>query len=752
VLPILLRRGARLRILSHQFSIVLMLLCLASSRRGHAQPWSGVLNASRATDWSQAGVSGGIPSGSWSQCGPTIAAYGSSGTPASPVTIINALKHTGTGYTACGANTYVLLGAGTFYLNGGIVNKGISNVELRGMGADQTFLIFKGVTICAGGASQCSVSFEDNNGEYPGGVNSAAQWTAGYSKGSTTITVNNAAVLNITPNQTMLVLDQADTGYSGNSAAAGGSGTTGSAVDNGGYFVCADGYNPSGPKGCSYNDPNGGGARAHRWQEETVVVTACSPSCSNAGPTTLTISTPLIHPNWSSGRSPEAWAIQANSNVGLKDFSVDMAAIPLGMGHYGVNFNNIHDFWAQGLRVMNGPQGGITMNNVARGTVESNYIYNSGQSSNGVDPNPADPSGIGLTGESVLIQNNIVQWTRDALYMANSSAGNVWGYNLVVNCFESNGDTWPCLYDGHSAGSDFNLWEGNVADQMAQDQTHGGHMSETFFRNFVTGWESCSNGNCGPLPAAKTANVDAMQPLSFNRYMNAVGNVLGTHGVHDIAGATYAFTNSEWFWSGTGYGHIWNIGSGNSCSPSGGCAGGPIPIDPLVASTDMWFDNWDVKNNAAMVCTGVGTPVAACPGDQRGASAPTYPGLTSPTTTLPPSFYLASRPAWWPSSTPFPAIGPDVTGGNVGQCGGTPNTAGQYALVASSSAMYCAGKGLNAAWGGHVNAIPAMACYLSLGGTPDGTGPAVTFNAAQCYPKNSQTPPAPPTGLTATVQ
>src|SRR4029077_15365020 len=101
-----------------------MLLCL--SRGAYAQPWSGVLAPARAFDWTHAGVVGGIPDASWTQCGGTIAPYGSSGSPQSAATISNALA-------ACPNNTYVLLGAGTFYLSNGIVIRR-SNVALRGSG------------------------------------------------------------------------------------------------------------------------------------------------------------------------------------------------------------------------------------------------------------------------------------------------------------------------------------------------------------------------------------------------------------------------------------------------------------------------------------------------------------------------------------------------------------------------------------------------------------------------------------------
>src|SRR5260370_34562139 len=80
----------------------LLLVCLPVSVR--AQSWSGVLDPSRAIDWSTIGA-GPIPSGGWTQCGPTIAPY--SGTADS---INNAIA-------TCGPNQYVHLGAGTFNLS-----------------------------------------------------------------------------------------------------------------------------------------------------------------------------------------------------------------------------------------------------------------------------------------------------------------------------------------------------------------------------------------------------------------------------------------------------------------------------------------------------------------------------------------------------------------------------------------------------------------------------------------------------------
>lgn len=724
------------------------------------QLWSGVLSPQRGVPWTYAGIQGGggIPSGSWTQCGATIAPYGSSGSPASPSTIINAVSHTGSGYTSCGPNTYIQLGAGTFYLNAGIRIKGVSNTELRGMGANQTTLAFSGTTVCAGGDSQCMVSFEDNNGEYASGNPPGTAWTGGYAQGATSITVASAA--NITANSTILVLDQCDTGYSGDPC-------SGSAVDNGNYFNCSDAY--TGSTGCSYNSTDGGVARDHRFQQEYVLVTGCSQGCGNSGSGTLTITPPLQHPNWSSAQTPEYWTIQANSNVGLQNFTVQASGVTQGTN--AIDFNNVWNFWVRGVAVLHANSQGIGVYQVTFGDIESNYIFDSGQSqqAGGRDPNPWDPSGIDYLGSNLLIANNILQYQRLATVGNGPSSGNVIAYNFAINCYESNSYLWGCIWDGHSGGNNYNLFEGNVANQVFSDQTHGGKLMQTFYRNFFTGWESCANGNCEPNPVqsdcgpgisyCKDDNVSAANPFSYNRYGNWVANVLGTPGGPSSGGYVSITNNGGNGLPGTN-GYIFELGSGNACGGSGsGCvATAPIPADPVVPKTTMVWGNWDAYNNATLECTGAGAPIAACPADERGDGVSVYSGLSSPATIFPASFYYTSRPSWWSSATPFPAIGPDVTGGNVGQCTGTPNKPGEYGGVAATSSSQCTGTSLTTAWAGHVNAIPAMNCYLSvMNGPPDGSGSALTFDADTCYGATTgagggATPPAAPTGLQATVQ
>jgi len=109
----------------------LLLLCAIPSLAA-AQQWSGILDPTRAIDWSAAGVPGGIPSGSWTQSGSTILAS-TLGNGASDAT-----SGIQTALNACGTNHFVLLGAGTFRINTFLSIP--NNCVLRGAGASQTKL------------------------------------------------------------------------------------------------------------------------------------------------------------------------------------------------------------------------------------------------------------------------------------------------------------------------------------------------------------------------------------------------------------------------------------------------------------------------------------------------------------------------------------------------------------------------------------------------------------------------------------
>src|ERR1035441_10047954 len=123
----------RIHQMKHRLVLLLVLFSISFSISAQAQTWSGILDPSRAIDWTQAGVVGGIPSATWTQCGSTIAAG------ASAATINTAISNCTPG-TLPANGKYVQLGAGTFNLTQSI-HIAKSGVVLRGMGAKQTHLV-----------------------------------------------------------------------------------------------------------------------------------------------------------------------------------------------------------------------------------------------------------------------------------------------------------------------------------------------------------------------------------------------------------------------------------------------------------------------------------------------------------------------------------------------------------------------------------------------------------------------------------
>ena len=696
--------------------IVLTISSLTPLSRAQQQLWTGILAPVRGTNWTQAGAIGGIPSGSipsnnWTQCGSTIAPYGSSGAPASPSTISSALS------SCSGKSQYVLLGPGTFYLNNGFCMTGVNNVELRGSGSNSTFLVFSGAANCNNGNGSALIGFQSSDGTWFGNPATVYNWTGGYAQGATSITLSSGA--SIKANSTMITLDQCDTGFTG-------SGCTGAATDNGNFFDCGDGY--AGGKGCSVMGSDSGNGRAHRFQSETVEAVSCSPACGTAGTTTVTITPALIHPNWASGQAPQAWLIQPSINVGVRNLSANGAKTQCTGG---ITFTNVENGWVQGTALLHAYNNGIYLEATAHMSIVDNYVYDTGQNLVYSDPMAVKDT----LGSDNLFQNNIVQGTRIAFVNGEGpSVGDVIAYNLAINCNDAADGMWGCYWQ-HSNGDDYNLYEGNVGNQMFEDQIHGTHLMLTMYRNFFTGWESCANGNCGGA-ASKDAQVTAADVLSYNRYSNWIANVMGTPGVMN----EYSFTAADYYTSQSDN-PIWNVSSGNN--------GGSyvVPTDPLTASTMLRWGNYDTFNNAVL------WNAAEVPSALSIYANPAPTACVSGVT-CPASLYLSSRPTWWSSSIPFPAIGPDVTGGNVGICSGTLNTKGHFSGLPAIASSQCTGTTLTAgAWGGHVNAIPAMTCYLNImKGTPDGTGGALPFDANSCY-YNSATSsgPSPPTNLSGTV-
>jgi hypothetical protein len=419
-------------------------------------------------------------------------------------------------------------------------------------------------------------------------------------------------------------------------------------------------------------------------------------------------------PNWSAINSPQAWwASGPVENVGVEELSIDATNSGFGAGWgSGVEFFNVLNGWVKGVRTIATSRAAVQAYYSARVTVRDSYFFlatNSTSTSYGFECYASSDD---------LVENNIFQAIAGPLTINGSCEGAVLGYNFAIMQYYTSSAGWTMpMSNSHGINTDYDLYEGNIGSEVNGDVFHGPHNMDTLFRNYFTGnLPACTTSPFGTaylsaVFGACTSNQVPIELLSFSRFFNIVGNVLGQPGIQN------GYT------TGT---PIYALGAGDS----GSLGTGPVvtvPNDPVVQSSIMRWGNWDVVTNATRWCGNSSDPgwSTTCGSTSEvPASYAFYPNAVPSSTTLPASFYYSSQPSWWPASKPWPLIGPDVSGGNI--------------------------SGL----GGHANTNPAEDCYLNtMGGASNGTGGPYTFDADSCYGSSAPTsgPPQPPTSLTATV-
>jgi Divergent InlB B-repeat domain len=682
---------------------ILIVSVLTASCFGQA--WSGIIDSTRAIDWTLAGVSGGIPSAAWTQCGATVAAYSGTCSSGGLQAAIN----------ACGANQYVQMGAGTFTLSDGCVAK--SNMAVRGMGATSTFIVMTGYNGCGGDYSSfMCVSLDStwagtNNGGNPGSASirpsgdggtgtgtNQASWTAGYTQGATSITLTSVGS-NAPSIGQYIYLDQRDTNTTSNN-----------------LFICDDNTTP-----CSLE----GGAPGRFFSAESVSRNQIQMvKVTNISGSTYTISPGLYGINWSSGLVPGAWwATTDITHFGVENLSIDSTSSNGAAS--SIAFFNANNSWVKGVRSIynicstncaNG-RNHINLHQSANITVQDSYFYgtiHSASESYGVESF--------ISGNN-LIQNNIFQYIAAPLMMG-PSTGSVIGYNFSINDYINLPTFLSEQDDEHDAGVLYNLFEGNIGAMFYGDVFHGTGGANTFFRNRWNGNE-CTGGTCN------TGGNYAIRLDSYNRVENSIGNVLGTTGVH----SSYKIVSPT-----TGAYGIYYLNHGNT---EGAVT---VPSDSLTSSTLMLWGNYDTVTNAVRWCgnssdPGWSTTCASTSEVPTGIGA--YANAVPSSTTLPASFAYSSEPSFL-SGKPWPLIGPDVASGNIGTCG----PAGNYRYAMALSSGQCTGTTFTASSpGGYSNSNPAMDCYLNtMSGPTDGTGSVLTFNPTTCYSQGGGTVTASPSG------
>ncbi len=588
------------------FSLTLLLMISTSAR---AQLWSGIIDPSRAIDWSNVGIPGGIPNRT------TICATLN---PGATATQINSA------IASCPSGQVVYLNAGTYNLSSGIDFSGSNNVTLRGAGPDQTKLVFTGAvgcelfpaSICVAGSSR---SFVENPAANGGG--SIHNWTAGYSQGTTILTFDSVSGWAV--NQ-MLVLDQFDDDPT----------DTGGVTVNGveGLFI-QEGLGPG--RYCpNAADPGCGATSGSKPQQEFKVITAINGN-------QVTISPPLYMPNWRAAKNPQGWTPGVigsgiGTMLGVEALTVDTTNDGSAASS-NIEIGNCYKCWVKNVRSINANRNHIWLVQASRAVVRDSYFYgtkNSASQSYGVESYMAGDN---------LIENNIFQHVTTPLMLGNNY-GSVYAYNYTIDSFFGSpaGYMAAAIFSNHDV-TGMNLFEGNDVNQVISDNIHGTSNLATFFRNRVRGWDTQSSG------APPTAATWVFNIMAYNRFTNIIGNVLGTSGVHTVyqeiapSGSANCSTDSL---------DVYLLGYKTGCVNAGI---GSIQNDPLTSSTIVRWGNYDVVSGAAQFNCSEVDPAGAVPFSNANAC----PGNRN----FPSSFYLASKPGFW-GTMPWPPIGPDVTGGS----------------------------------------------------------------------------------------
>ena len=317
--------------------------------------------------------------------------------------------------------------------------------------------------------------------------------------------------------------------------------------------------------------------------------------------------------------------------------------------------NQSYGCWVRGIRIIGqGQTLGIENNKQALAT--NNYIF-------GLDPKALATGGSFNTdnvvmemgnGSDDLLMNNIVTegvW----LEGEGENQGEVIAYNYARDS-KVNG-VWTPEYQ-HAATPFFILHEGEEVPQAEDDDTWGTNMLTTYFRNFYRAWDN-------PFVSQNPGSAFGINVANYARFTNIIGNVVGWPGVT----TAYQGSPAEVYYFGTN--------------------------DSLALTTTMRWGNFDPVTNAVRWCGNSDSPgwsttcssTSEVPTSLSGNAA-SLVNLVPGSTTLPPTFFLnvsSAHPnggtglSWWkvckswttfPTScatdqtSPFPPIGPDVTGGS----------------------------------------------------------------------------------------
>jgi hypothetical protein len=466
---------------------------------------------------------------------------------------------------ACPEGQAVLLPAGTYR-----VTKGLSilkGVVLRGEGPDKTRVEGDGLTDKA----IIQIGTWD---ETP----FVAPLTAGLEKGAKRFTVGDTSGFAV---GAVVIVDQVNDG---------------------------DLVTPSGTESACIWGSRNDGTRLLGQMVEITAVDAASHTIDIDPPLAFTLSAAL---------SPEVSTVrkQMPKRAGVEDLYVKDRTFR-GANNANIRFWGAAYSWVRNVDTAFVSGRHIELTKCFRCEVRDSFVHEA----HVYDPG-ANAYGISIDNQTSdsLFENNIVYMLNVGVVAGSAGPGNVVGYNYMDRMYVGDYPLAPWLMAdlsvNHCGHPYMNLYEGNMVTQISADNIHGSSSHQTFFRNYV------DREHRGLV---STGNLTDIVIAASNRFMNAVGNVLGRTGDDAIPGAVYEQDKGNCLETVA----VFKLGYPSDCGVS-------TITDPEVKATILRHANYDYVTKSTVYDPAIAEH------------------------TLPVSMYLSAKPAFL-GAVAWPPIGPDA--------------------------------------------------------------------------------------------
>jgi hypothetical protein len=363
---------------------------------------------------------------------------------------------------------------------------------------------------------------------------------------------------------------------------------------------------------------------------------------------TVTFNSPIAYPYHISSGTCSGCNAQLTTYPGPFLFAVGIENLFVWGGTNGnITVGNCSYCWVKNVESAWSNSGSIAFYGTFRNVLRDSFLH---------ETDNATPGGAGYLQKidggaaETLVENNEIWYGNKVNVMEAAGGGNVFAYNYADDAF---GATYPDQVEaginaGHMTTPHLELLEGNYSMNYKGDSYHGNSIFITMFRNQLSDLRGSSPPNAGhaPLNTYVDSGGDhygdfqawtrvAVDVQGHDYYNNFVGNVLGYNGQTLLAGQTGWLTQITTTAQSNAQGSspaMWRVGMEQ--------LNGVWTFFDSTISTITRNGNWDWVTKAQH-WYGTG-------GTTDGGSTPT---------TIPNSFYLNSKPAFF-GSNQWPWVDP----------------------------------------------------------------------------------------------